>query len=194
MFCPQCGQQQVSGEVRFCSRCGLPLNIIAEVLAAGGALPSSALAMHGVGKLSPRQRGVRQGAMLMLSTMLLVPLMAIITSFITGGEEFFIPIVAISCFVGGLLRIIYALMFEEKFSPGVPVAVPQYVPPGMPAQMNAAAATHNAALPPRQSTPVPSFMQPRRGNTAELVHPPSVTDHTTRLLNKDRPDTESEAR
>ena len=133
MFCPQCGQQQVSGDIRFCSRCGLPLNVVAEVLAAGGALPSNAFAMHGGGRLSPRQRGVRQGAMLMLSTMLLVPLMAIITSFITGGEEFFIPIVAISCFVGGLLRIIYALMFEEKFSPGVPVAVPQYVPPGTPA-------------------------------------------------------------
>ncbi|HVF86579.1 MAG TPA: hypothetical protein VM866_03275 [Pyrinomonadaceae bacterium] len=194
MFCPQCGQQQISGEIRFCSRCGLPLNVVAEVLAAGGALPSNAFAMHGGGgKLSPRQRGVRQGAMLMLSTMLLVPLIAIITSFINAGEEFFIPIVAVGCFVGGLLRIIYALMFEEKFSPDMPAAIPQYVPPGMPVQMNAAA-TQNPALPPRQSTPVPSFMPPRRGNTAELVHPPSVTDHTTRLLKKDRPDTESEAR
>ncbi|HVF27536.1 MAG TPA: zinc ribbon domain-containing protein [Pyrinomonadaceae bacterium] len=189
MFCPQCGQQQVSGEIRFCSRCGLPLNVVAEVLAAGGALPSSALAMLSGDRLSPRQRGVRRGAMWMLSTMLLVPLIAIIT----GGEEAIVAIVALSCFVGGLLRIIYALMFEEKFLPAVPAAAPPYVPPGMPAQMNAAP-PQNAALPPRQSTPAPSFMPLRRGNTAELVHPPSVTDHTTRLLNKDRPDAESEAR
>lgn len=193
MFCPNCGQQQVSQEVSYCSRCGLPLKVIAEVLAAGGALPNGALATPSGGELSPRQKGVRRGAMLMLSTMLFVPLIAIITSFIGIGEEFFIPIAAIICFVGGLLRIIYALMFQEKYPPAEPAAPPQYVPPGAPAQMNAAA-THAAALPPRRSEPAPSFMPSRRGDTGELVPRPSVTDHTTRLLDKDRPDVESDAR
>ena len=39
MFCPRCGQEQASGELRFCSRCGLPMGIIAEVLANGETLP-----------------------------------------------------------------------------------------------------------------------------------------------------------
>ena len=39
MFCPRCGQQQMSGDLRFCSRCGLPLGIVSEVLANGGTLP-----------------------------------------------------------------------------------------------------------------------------------------------------------
>lgn len=33
MFCPQCGHQQVSNEVRFCSSCGLLLNLVTDLLA-----------------------------------------------------------------------------------------------------------------------------------------------------------------
>jgi hypothetical protein len=35
MFCPQCGHQQVSDETRFCSRCGLSLGIVTDLLADG---------------------------------------------------------------------------------------------------------------------------------------------------------------
>ena len=42
MFCPSCGQQQISSETKFCSRCGLPLGLIAEVLSYGGYLPQLA--------------------------------------------------------------------------------------------------------------------------------------------------------
>jgi uncharacterized membrane protein YvbJ len=33
MFCPQCGHQQASDNVRFCSRCGLSLGLVTDVLA-----------------------------------------------------------------------------------------------------------------------------------------------------------------
>ena len=33
MFCPQCGHQQVSDDTRFCSRCGLSLGIVTDLLA-----------------------------------------------------------------------------------------------------------------------------------------------------------------
>ena len=39
MYCPNCGQQQISEEMRFCSRCGLALSGLAEWLA-GGRLPA----------------------------------------------------------------------------------------------------------------------------------------------------------
>src|SRR5258708_37224499 len=39
MHCPNCGQQQVSNETKFCSRCGLPLGIVSELLIHGGNLP-----------------------------------------------------------------------------------------------------------------------------------------------------------
>lgn len=32
MFCPQCGHQQVSDEIRFCSRCGLSLGLMTDLL------------------------------------------------------------------------------------------------------------------------------------------------------------------
>ena len=32
MFCPQCGHRQVSNEIRFCSRCGLPLDAVTDLL------------------------------------------------------------------------------------------------------------------------------------------------------------------
>jgi uncharacterized membrane protein YvbJ len=38
MFCPKCGQQQVSDNTRFCSQCGLSINGLAEWIASGGNL------------------------------------------------------------------------------------------------------------------------------------------------------------
>lgn len=35
MFCPQCGHRQVSDDVRFCSRCGLPLGLVTDLITDG---------------------------------------------------------------------------------------------------------------------------------------------------------------
>ena len=193
MFCPQCGQRQVANEVRFCSSCGFPLGVVSEVLAHRGQLPALAT-LHGPQEprqLSPRQRGIRQGAMLMLSTLLVVPLVVFISVFITGAPQFFIPAAAVICFVGGLLRIIQALLFEENTPPAppAPAAYATYVPPAMPPNY-LGAPEHSSALPPAQSAPAPQSVpappaRPARFDTGELAPPrASVTDHTTRLLNR----------
>lgn len=183
MFCPQCGQRQVANEMRFCSGCGLPLGAVAEVLARGGQLPTYAPAAQGPRPLTPRQKGGRQGAMLMLSTMLVVPLVVFISIFITGGPEFFVPAAAVICFMGGLLRIIYALMFEQHAAAAAPAPPAHaYVPPAMPPNY-LGAYERGTALPPAQSIPAQSF-RPPRFDTGELAAPPSVTDHTTRLLGR----------
>ena len=180
MFCPQCGQQQVSDVTRFCSRCGFLLDGVTAVLASGGAVPTRYV-QPGSRKLSPRSKGVRQGAMMMLSTLLIVPLTAIISVFILGHPEILVPIVAISLFIGGLLRILYALMMED--------AVPQlesdeagYAPP-VASQFERF--VRNPALPPAAANATPSWRP--RPNTAEIYQPPSVTENTTRLLDKYEP-------
>ena len=68
MFCPQCGQRQISNEARFCSGCGFSLNVVSELLPTGGQLPWRP--PSGTPKvLTPRGKGIRQGAMLMVSTL-----------------------------------------------------------------------------------------------------------------------------
>ena len=60
MYCPQCSQQQVSENVRFCSRCGFSLQIVTALLTNDGALPEHAVA-EVESRLSRRQKGVRLG-------------------------------------------------------------------------------------------------------------------------------------
>lgn len=36
MFCPQCGHRQVSNDTRFCSRCGLPLGLVTDLVGNSG--------------------------------------------------------------------------------------------------------------------------------------------------------------
>lgn len=178
MYCPHCGERQKSDEVRFCSRCGFPLAGVAQLLANSGALPLSA----GVNrKLSPKQRGIRQGVFLWLMGALIVPLLGVL-----DAPDELIGFAAVVCFVGGLVRLLYALMFQEDLAsaaragngalPYTATAVP---PAAIPNVRDMAQLS-----PPRAS--VTGFGS-SRVNTAELVPPPSVTEHTTRLLS-DKPD------
>src|ERR1051325_686370 len=175
MYCPQCGQQQVADVTRFCSRCGFLLDGVAVVMATGGTLPAANV-QKGYRQLSPRSKGIRQGALLMLSTMLLVPLVAIISVFVLGNPEVTVPITALTLFVGGLLWICLALLMEESVAPVAAGPTPS-VPPRQFDQP-----PRNAALPPAAATPSGGWRP--RTNTAELYQPPSITENTTRLLDK----------
>ncbi len=179
MYCPKCGQLQVSGDVRFCSRCGFLLEGVHTLLATNGMAPHYNPPTNQ--PLSPRTKGVRQGAMLMLSTLFVVPVTAIFFVGVLNGPGTIVALAAIFCFMGGLLRMLYALMMENPY-PDPAINTAGYAPPA-PAQFERPA--RNAGLPPASVNSVPSWRpQP---NTAELVHRPSVTENTTRLLDKDEP-------
>jgi hypothetical protein len=84
--------------------------------------------------------------------------------------------------MGAILRLIYAGFFEE----GAPQAthfIPQpqhlYTPP-VASRLHAPA---QESLPPAHGVSVNDY-RPPQVNTAEIRQPPSVTDHTTRLLEK----------
>lgn len=186
MFCPNCGQRQISNEARFCPACGFPLEVVGELLAGGGRLQWRPPQQAGSQELAPRQKGIRQGAMMMLLTALVVPLLAIFGVRILGLPREFVALAAIGLPVGGFLRIIYALLFESN-GPTLPVAVqPAYMPPPSIPNYLGTPQQQSHTLPPRQSTPIPTPARPQRYNTGELTEPPrsSVTDHTTRLLDK----------
>src|SRR3954470_20889760 len=157
MFCPQCGQRQVSNEARFCPACGFPLEVVGELMAGGGRLhwrpPPQPV---GTPELSPRQKGIRQGAMLMLLTLLVVPLLAIFGVAMLNLPGEMVALAAVGLPVGGFLRIMYALLFESN-APALPAAPrPAYVPPpAIPNYLGTPTPQHSHTLPPRQAAHIP---------------------------------------
>lgn len=183
MFCPQCGQQQISGETRFCSRCGFPLGGVLSLLASGG-IPAQVETSSTPKKLSPRSRGYRQGMVMILIGCVLTPILGILADI--GFPEALVAITAVICFMGGFARMLYARIFEEKTAQqATPPNFQTYVPPAAQTQFGPAGA-RPSALPPQRSVPASGWRKPH--DTAELVAPPSVTENTTRLLDdKDGP-------
>lgn len=177
MHCPQCGQQQATEVVRFCSRCGFPLDGVIQLLANGGILPYQTGEAQ---QISPRRRGVKQGVILLLTGILLVPILGLFASFSDSNFlTLLAALAALICFLGGPLRMLYAAVFEES-APSLPRPA-NYIQAPVPLHGSAP-----AALPGAQFQPPPASWR-QRPRTAELVRPPSVTEGTTRLLDKEDP-------
>ncbi|MDT4895075.1 MAG: hypothetical protein QOH25_152 [Acidobacteriota bacterium] len=174
MHCPQCGQHQISGEVHFCKSCGFPLDRIKELLASDSIPPAIEKESQEPGE-SPRRKGVRQGVKLFFICLVL----AALTTRMGNGRADFLPMMF---FMAALMRILYAVVFQEGAPrkkkkqdgplPSVPITTEQL-----------GTATRGTALPPAQSVPVAAF-NAHRVDTREIVNPPSVTEHTTKLLNE----------
>jgi len=177
MHCPVCGQQQVSEETRFCSRCGFLLTGVAEVVKAGGLVSVKSTGIIGSPD-SPRRRGIKKGVFWALLSALIVPLMAILT--IVFRIPPFLPVIALLIFaVGGLLRTAFAVLFESGNSP-------ERFPEALMRDLE-----NRSALPPSQSVAASAYTAPagkwRDTNDLERV-PGSVTDSTTKLLQKEEGD------
>jgi hypothetical protein len=177
MYCPQCGQERISQETSFCSKCGYLLTGTAELLQTGGLIPTGGTKSGG--SSSPRSRGLKQGLFIFLLTFLVVPIIAIISRAL-DLQPWAVAISSIVLFVGGLLRMAYAVMFESTI-PGAPTL-----------EENAIRGLHGRmpvnALPPQQSVPVSSYVSPAAGKWRDTndLQPTSVTEKTTNLLEKDQ--------
>lgn len=120
--------------------------------------------------------------MLMLSTLLIVPIVIFLLVATLGMPGQLIPLAGAVCIFGGLLRILYAALFEESAPHRFQSASMPYVPPPQPPNY-LGTPVQGSALPPPRSAPIPTYRP--RYNTGELVErPASVTENTTRLLDK----------
>jgi hypothetical protein len=180
MYCPRCGQQQATDSMRFCSRCGFAMEGAIQLLAHGGMLPVYSQPV-GEKTISPRRKGVKQGAGLMLLGAIIVPIFGVMAGFAPGRLDnlfaFFAALSAVICFVGGPLRMLFAAIFEEAappmhFTSQMNYNVQSSVPPA-----------HVSALPPPPAANPAS--QWRRPDTGELQPRASVTDSTTQLLDRE---------
>ena len=187
MFCPNCGQQQASNQMKFCSRCGFPLGLVSEVLANGGFLPQLAELNYKNKRLNRRNVFFFGLIWFLVSTLILVPITAIIFGDDRAGEVL-IPFMAILGTMGGILMMIFSLFFSSKAKNNAEFTGQKqnFVPQN---QINSAAI--NNALPPQSAnfTSANAAYSPplggwREAKTGELV-PPSITEGTTRLLDRD---------
>lgn len=180
MHCPKCGQAQISDETRFCSKCGFLLTGVAQIVAKDGLLEIE----PGASSTTPRRRGIYQGVFIFLLSFLVVPLVVMAT-IAANIEPYFVVVSAVLLTVGGLLRIVYALMFESGEVGGK--TLEQSV-----IEMSKKVVGSSgdvAALPPQRSIPASSYAPPAAGawkDTSELEKTPnSVTETTTKLLERD---------
>ncbi len=96
MYCPNCGQQQVSGEMRFCSRCGLALTGLAEWLAGGG-LPVRRADPAQAPELSLRRKHIRRAQKLMFFSGVLLPVFFLFCAAIEEGGPMIVPVGTLLC-------------------------------------------------------------------------------------------------
>ena len=174
MYCPQCGQQQIADSTRFCSRCGLLVSGLAEWLAHGGMIPAVPAHVQFKPPVTPKRKGIRRGAKLMfISAVLLIPFFAIAV----GNDHPAPLVIPFTVFFAGLAILLYSVLFGDDVS----------VPATQPSEPSRLATMFRGnTLPPANYSP-PQGTAERRVRTAELIgQPPSVTENTTKLLERDR--------
>ncbi|HEX7314248.1 MAG TPA: zinc ribbon domain-containing protein [Pyrinomonadaceae bacterium] len=172
MFCPKCGQQSLDG-VRFCPRCGFHLAGLAAYMANESA-PAEATAPRPP-SMTARRRGMRRGAKLMFICAVLLPAAALL-AFEDDAPG---PLLLVcTTFLAGLAWMVFSWLFNDNTVPVETRASRKA------RRQELAAAGDRPALGPPQFIPAPLFNQ-QRANTAEIYQPPSVTENTTKLLDKD---------
>lgn len=175
MYCPNCGQQQISEEMKFCSRCGLALSGLAEWLAGGHVLP--ARRKEGDDALSPRRKGIRRAAKLMFFSGVLFPVFLVFSIAVEEPGPMIIPF---AVFFIALVMMLYARLFSDNTAP----ITNQTFMPGQAAQTSVLGSAARGSLPAAGEMPLPAIGR-QQVRTNELAQPPSVTENTTRLLDNE---------
>jgi len=124
VYCPKCSQPQVSEEVQFCSRCGLPLLNLKEMISTEGKTRLRT-ANKDEDLLSSRQKGTRQGVMLILLSVILIPAYILLAALFPANDRLIESSVSdtpfekisqallLTIFMLGLARLLYARIFQS---------------------------------------------------------------------------------
>jgi hypothetical protein len=177
MFCPRCGQERVTEETSFCSRCGFLLTGAADLLLTDGVMDAKTAMSTLYGTDSPRRRGFKTGLFMILLMIVLAPVIGIVMRFGLNMMPWPVGVVVFLLGGGGLLRIIYALFFESG----------SFDDPKMQEK-----AVRAGKVPPELPVAdLSSFIPPPpvgAGNWLDTndLEPRSVTDATTQLLEKEQ--------
>lgn len=157
--------------MRFCSRCGLALGGLSDWLA-HGRLPLMRREETQPDPMSPRRKSIRRAAKMMFFSAVLFPIFLV---FSLAAEEPGPMAVPFILFFISLAWMLYARLFKET-----------YAPASLPSPQTTVLGPNptRAGLPPPISVPVPGVGR-NQVRTNELAQPPSVTENTTRFLDKE---------
>lgn len=158
MFCPKCGHNQASEDVRFCSRCGFQLAAVSELLANEGITQVQDL------KASTAPRFSRFGAKLIFFSIVLFPVILLLSIAWNWPELLFVPAFLL---LTGVAQIAYRRIFGENR------------PSNGHRKNDLEAKTGPGYLPPAAAPSAASLFD---RETADFTASPTITEPTTRLL------------
>jgi hypothetical protein len=162
MYCPKCGHLQASEAIKFCAKCGLPLENVTQLVTSGNAPMGNEKNTH-KGQLSPRIKGILQGIAIVPGSIgawfvLDIFYEGVFGAGMMGGLYAMLTLILLVA----LVRVLYAIFFEESSVLPRTESSPPHVK-----QSEMGAITTNSALP---------------LSTSEIGPPLSITEKTTRQL------------
>jgi hypothetical protein len=144
----------------------MPMNAVADILDHDG-MPPAAPSADNEDNQPAAWRGIPLGVKLIFLSILIAPIFLGISFSADSPVPLFVPL---TVFLAGSLWLVYSRMFGEGPSPENTR--------GGATQVNLT----NARRPALSSPQSVSGLDTRAADTGEVLPPPSVTDHTTRLL------------
>jgi len=170
MYCPKCGHQAASNNIRYCPGCGFWLQGVAE-LVANDRLSAADEEKPPKPRRSMVKRGALLGATLMfISVLVILPTNvqsnAVMNDMLALFISYWVALMVIIGVSGYVKRLATKIFSEEESSPLKRIASPRFT-----------------ALPAAQSAPVADSVQ-QFVDTTKTGHPSSVTEQTTSRLNK----------
>jgi len=136
--------------------------------------------------LTPRQKGVRHGVMLVLLSIILVPAYVLLAALFPANDrliessvsdtpfEKISQAILLTIFMLGIARLLYALIFQKAAGPGDLKIDTAHL----------SGAPQNNALPPPRTNPAAGFSSWLK-DTGEIIQSQSVTEHTTKSLQRE---------
>lgn len=181
MFCPSCGKEIQSTDLRFCPACGLRLHGVMTVIQNDGDLPPQEIINLRFGLR--RKDGLKLALLIfVVGVFLLTPLVAILSDF-AGLPEAAVALLAILSTMLPLVLVVGSFMFLPKELSAPPAT--RLTPQGGSLPIRGAATINS--LPEANPTPASAYAPPSQGawKDVEYSTPGSVTEGTTKLLRED---------
>ena len=173
MHCPRCGHQQNSDDIRFCTKCGLEVGDVKELLA-------PELREIKAKRKSENNKATRQGMMMVYAGFAVILILAVLRDFV-AIPKFLFAVIVLIFIIGGAIRMAMPSLFGSN-----------NLKEGKDDSLEYSAETNElqSAQFPAKSLPEAQYHVPvnfgaKSFDTNDLAAPPSVTENTTRKLEKE---------